>query len=68
MTAKYEMLDALGISQHHDAITGTSTKAVADDYIERLFLSMDNNKDMYSLSIQRRAESSFGLEFSDKWT
>jgi hypothetical protein len=48
MESKYEMMDALGINQHHDAITGTGTQAVADDYALRLFQAMETNKKTYS--------------------
>jgi lysosomal alpha-mannosidase len=36
----YEMLDDLGINQHHDAVTGTGKQAVANDYAHRLYKGM----------------------------
>ena len=32
--SNYEMLNAIGIMQHHDAITGTAKQAVAEKYSE----------------------------------
>jgi hypothetical protein len=38
------MLDAMGINQHHDAVTGTAKQFVADDYNRRLHKSISTNK------------------------
>ena len=48
LESKDDMFDALGIAQHHDAITGTGVQAVADDYAHRLFEAMEANKKTYS--------------------
>lgn len=36
LKSSYEMMNALGIYQHHDAITGTATQVVAYDYVSIL--------------------------------
>ena len=36
LTRSDQLFDAMGIMQHHDAITGTELQAVADDYIRIL--------------------------------
>jgi hypothetical protein len=48
LESKYEMMDALGINQHHDAITGTGRQDVADDYANRLFVAMQANTETYA--------------------
>lgn len=37
LAAKDAMMDAMGIYQHHDAVTGTAKQYVADDYTHRLY-------------------------------
>lgn len=45
--AKYGMLDAMGISQHHDAITGTAKQHVSDDYTRILYEAIEKNNIIY---------------------
>ena len=42
------MHDAIGINQHHDAITGTADQYVANDYASILFKAMKFNKQDYT--------------------
>jgi lysosomal alpha-mannosidase len=36
--------EAMGVMQHHDAITGTEKQAVADDYVRMLHTGMTNSQ------------------------
>lgn len=42
------MLDALGINQHHDGISGTAKQHVANDYAYRMFTSVEANNQIYA--------------------
>jgi hypothetical protein len=54
LDAKYEMLNELGINQHHDAVTGTGKQAVADDYAYRLMNATAQNDVPYSKAISNK--------------
>ena len=45
---KHAMFDAMGIMQHHDAITGTAKQAVANSYADMLSSAMTANNELYS--------------------
>jgi Alpha mannosidase middle domain len=38
------MLDAVGIANHHDAITGTCKQVVADDYAYRINHALEHTR------------------------
>jgi hypothetical protein len=54
---KYKMMDAVGIAQHHDAITGTETTKVTKDYNNRIYEGMQYSKVGYSSLIADLAAS-----------
>ena len=51
LSLKEDMMDSIGIYQHHDAITGTARQAVANDYSKRMHRSMVNNNKFYKKMI-----------------
>jgi len=68
MDAKFHLFDALGINQHHDAVSGTARQYVADDYAKRLFDAMQVNSELYSESIERRINGMTGMTNAEGWT
>ncbi len=44
LESSFSMHDAIGINQHHDAITGTADQYVANDYASILYKAMIFNK------------------------
>lgn len=62
---KDDMMDAVGITQHHDAITGTAREHVSKDYDRIVFEGIENSQAGYSSLIADLAESA-GVS-SDNW-
>eukprot|EP00096_Caligus_rogercresseyi_P006017 TRINITY_DN22147_c0_g1_i1.p1 TRINITY_DN22147_c0_g1~~TRINITY_DN22147_c0_g1_i1.p1 ORF type:complete len:951 (-),score=151.90 TRINITY_DN22147_c0_g1_i1:18-2828(-) len=51
------MKRALGVAQHHDAVTGTGKQHVTDDYISRLSVGTDKCFDVMSSAYQKWSHS-----------
>jgi len=61
LEAKDTMMDAMGIYQHHDAVSGTERQHVAYDYSYRLANATDTNEKMYSDVMLDRVASMSGI-------
>jgi len=70
--AKYKaandnMMNQMGVYQHHDAVSGTAKQAVADDYALRLSKAIkQNNDDLYSELIDKEVKKITGVS-STEW-
>ncbi|XP_057465092.1 probable alpha-mannosidase At5g13980 [Actinidia eriantha] len=51
------LADALAITQHHDAVSGTSKQHVADDYAKRLFIGYKEAEEIVADSLACLVES-----------
>ena len=65
MNAKDAMFDAMGIYQHHDAITGTAKQAVSNNYAKRVGTAMDTSNTQYKKIVSDYAAN--GGIVSDQW-
>lgn len=54
-------MDALGVNQHHDAITGTAKQHVADDYRSMIFKATDASDVEYEAEVKKITEAATGL-------
>lgn len=62
LDAKHGMLDALGINQHHDAVTGTAKQRVANDYLRLIAQATDANDALYEEEMQKITKSFTGVD------
>lgn len=60
LNANYQMLDRIGIAQHHDAVTGTAKQRVADDYSAKLYTGLEINHVQYQKLINERIQKQTG--------
>ena len=66
LRAKEAMFDAMGVNQHHDAITGTAKQAVSDNYAELIGSAMSTNNAQFSKMIESSVASATSIE-STEW-
>jgi len=58
-------MTALGVYQHHDAVTGTAKQAVADDYATSLYKAMEALKVKVGGSLVEIVKDSFGIHLGN---
>lgn len=61
MDANFQLLDALGVGQHHDAATGTVKEYVANDFVNRIQKGLDVSRKVYDKEIIDILSSQFGF-------
>ena len=59
------MFDAMGVFQHHDAVTGTAKQLVADSYAIELANAIEESSSEYYRLIAELTEKSAQLLASD---
>ncbi|CDW90125.1 glycosyl hydrolases family 38 protein [Stylonychia lemnae] len=67
LAQKDQMLDVMGISQHHDAAPGTGKQAVANNYAKRMASSIESNNQLFSKIIGEAAQALAGVNANQDW-
>lgn len=60
MAQKEQLLDTIGIVQHHDAVTGTAKQAVSNDYKLRISNSIASNRPVYGELVSEKLHKMTG--------
>ena len=58
------MLNAMGVYQHHDGITGTAKDPVAKNYYKHLDTAMATNNIEYGKILERIAKDEYGIKLA----
>jgi hypothetical protein len=65
--ANWDMLDVIGIMQHHDAVAGTAKQAVVNDYNRIIAKGMAENNLQYNQAVYDRIKLITGYEADADW-
>lgn len=68
LKAKEGFFDAMGVLQHHDAITGTEKQHVADDYTKTISKAKANSNKVYANLLKDRLRSETGIQTTNLLT
>lgn len=68
LSAKADMLDWMGVYQHHDAVSGTAKQHVADNYVVHLAKAMAHSNEVYSQELRKVMADTTGISATNLTT